>query len=81
MDLRDGFTHVGGQLLGRGSDSNVLPRSGYDKETALQHFSVKLDEHEHSAEAVRLTPNALKNLAKSDNDNRFSATKQGIEYD
>jgi len=79
---RDDFTKVGGKLLGSGTDVVVLPRSGYDKESALSHFATKLDEHEQGAVAVRLTPSALKNLAKEQtkNPNKNTFQRGRVDY-
>lgn len=81
MSMRDDFTKAGGRLLGTGYDDLVLPRSGYNKESAFEQFSVKLDEHSNSAEAVRLTPNALKNLAKEQSNTPGGKIQRGrVDY-
>ena len=81
MTMRDDFTKAGGRLLGTGPEDLVLPRSGYDKESALKQFNIKLDEHSNSAEAVRLTPNALKNLAREQSNTPNGKVQRGrVDY-
>ena len=84
MTLRENFSAAGGvKVLASSSMDNVRPNSGFSKAN-ISSYSNKLADVRDGMEDVKLTPNALKNLAKEQRGNLNNVAAQNLgrpDYD